>query len=62
MGLLLLFFQKYLIQLFNLSDPAIIQDAQNYLWITCGFIVFSFVNQIFTGITYGLPVIQKALL
>lgn len=43
-------FQKYLIQLFNLSDPAIIQDAQNYLWITCGFIVFSFVNQIFTGI------------
>ena len=49
-GIIIIVFQKYLIQLFNLSDPAIIQDAQNYLWITCGFIVFSFVNQIFTGI------------
>lgn len=42
--------QKNLIQLFNLNDSSIIQDAQNYLWITCGFIIFSFVNQIFTGI------------
>ena len=33
-----------------MKDSTIIQDAQNYLWITCGFILFSFVNQIFTGI------------
>lgn len=33
-----------------MKDSTIIQDAQNYLWITCGFIIFSFVNQIFTGI------------
>ena len=33
-GIIIIVFQKYLIQLFNLSDPAIIRDAQNYLWIT----------------------------
>lgn len=49
-GIIIIVFQKNLIQLFNLEDPTIIQDAQNYLWITCGFIIFSFVNQIFTGI------------
>lgn len=51
-GIIIIVFQKYLIQLFNLSDPAIIQDAQNYLWITCGFIVFSFVNR-FLPESYG---------
>lgn len=49
-GILIVLFQKNFIQFFNLSNPRIIQDAQNYLWITCGFIVFSFVNQVFTGI------------
>lgn len=49
-GIIIILFQKNLIQLFNLNDSTIIQDAQNYLWITCGFIIFSFVNQIFTGI------------
>ena len=49
-GIIIIVFQKNLIQLFNLNDSSIIQDAQNYLWITCGFIIFSFVNQIFTGI------------
>ncbi|WP_295568359.1 MATE family efflux transporter [uncultured Holdemanella sp.] len=49
-GIIIILFQKSLIQLFNLTDPTIIQDAQNYLWITCGFVLFSFVNQIFTGI------------
>lgn len=49
-GIIIILFQKNLIQLFNLNDSSIIQDAQNYLWITCGFIIFSFVNQIFTGI------------
>ena len=49
-GIIIIVFQKNLIQLFNLKDSTIIQDAQNYLWITCGFIIFSFVNQIFTGI------------
>ena len=49
-GFLIVLFQRSFIQFFNLSSPRIIQDAQNYLWITCGFIVFSFVNQVFTGI------------
>ena len=43
-GIIIIVFQKNLIQLFNLKDSTIIQDAQNYLWITCGFIIFSFVN------------------
>lgn len=49
-GILIILFQNQLIQFFNLTNAKIITDAKNYLWITCGFIIFSFVNQIFTGI------------
>lgn len=49
-GILIILFQKQLIQFFHLTNATIIKDAKNYLWITCGFIIFSFVNQIFTGI------------
>ena len=49
-GIVIIIFQKNFIQFFKLSNSQIIQDAQNYLWITCGLIVFSFVNQVFTGI------------
>lgn len=49
-GILIILFQNQLIQFFNLTNTTIIKDAKNYLWITCGFIIFSFVNQIFTGI------------
>ena len=49
-GTVIIIFQKNFIQFFKLSNSQIIQDAQNYLWITCGLIVFSFVNQVFTGI------------
>ncbi len=39
-----------LINFFGLSDPSIIADAQLYLKITCGLIIFSYLNTIITGI------------
>ena len=39
-----------LIGFFGLSDGAIIHNAQVYLKITCGLILFSFLNAIITGI------------
>ena len=39
-----------LIDFFNLNSPQVIADAKIYLQITCGLVVFSFVNQSFTGI------------
>lgn len=41
---------KPLIDFFNLNSPKVIQDARIYLMITCGGIVFTFLNQILTGI------------
>lgn len=49
-GLVVMLFTKPLIAFFNLSDPQVVLDAQNYLFITSGLIVFSFVNQTFTGL------------
>ena len=49
-GILCLLFQKPLIGFFRLNSPAVIQDAEVYLAITCGLVVFSFLNQVFTGI------------
>ena len=39
-----------LIGFFKLNSPDVIHDAKMYLIITCGAIVFSFLNQVFTGI------------
>lgn len=49
-GLLSIIFVKPMISFFNLNSEQVIQDAQNYLMITCGLVIFSFINQIFTGI------------
>lgn len=43
-------FRGSLIGFFNMQDPVIIHQAENYLAVTCGLIVFSFLNVIFTGI------------
>lgn len=43
-------FARELIGFLGLSSPDIIADAVNYLRITCGLIVFSFLNQTLTGL------------
>lgn len=43
-------FRRQLIGFFNMQDSGIIREAENYLMITCGLILFSFLNVIFTGI------------
>lgn len=49
-GLVMICFQDQLISFFRLSDPKVISDAKWYLIITCGLVVFSFINQTLTGI------------
>lgn len=49
-GLICAVFSSPLIGFFNLNSPKVIEDAQCYLQITCGFVIFSFLNQTFTGI------------
>lgn len=46
--------QKSLIGFFRLNHPDVIANAQTYLSITCGLVVFSFLNQAFTGIFTAL--------
>ena len=53
-GILAVLFAKPLIGFFHLHSPAIINDAELYLKITCGFVVFSFLNQVLTGITTAM--------
>lgn len=43
-------FTAQMIGFFELSSAKIVQDAQQYLRITCGLIVFSFLNQTMTGL------------
>lgn len=49
-GVICMLFASPLIGFFRLNSPQVIADAKIYLQITCGFVVFSFVNQTFTGI------------
>lgn len=49
-GLVCTLFSVPLIDFFKLSSPQVISDARIYLKITCGLIVFSFLNQTFTGL------------
>lgn len=49
-GLITILFASPLIGFFKLNSPRVIFDAKIYLRITCGAVLFSFMNQIFTGI------------
>lgn len=49
-GILTLLLNGPLIAFFNLNSPEVIRDARIYLMITCGLIVFNFINMIMTGI------------
>lgn len=49
-GIVCVIFAGPLIGFFKLNSPSVIADAEIYLKITCGLVVFSFVNQTFTGI------------
>ena len=49
-GIISVIFSGPLIGFFKLNSPDVIHDAKMYLIITCGAIVFSFLNQVFTGI------------
>lgn len=49
-GLICIFFNKPLIGFFRLNSPDVIRDARWYLVITCGLILFNFMNQILTGL------------
>ena len=49
-ALISVIFSGPLIGFFKLNSPAVISDAKKYLIITCGAILFSFLNQILTGI------------
>lgn len=49
-GFISIVFADPMIQFFQLSSPQVIHDAKLYLMITCGLVVFPFLNQIFTGI------------
>ena len=49
-GILSIVFADEMIGFFQLNSSQVIQDAKLYLMITCGLVIFSFMNQIFTGI------------
>lgn len=49
-GILFVVFADEMIGFFQLNSAQVIQDAKLYLMITCGLVIFSFMNQIFTGI------------
>ena len=49
-SVLSILFSTPMIDFFKLNSPKVINDAKIYLIITCGLSIFSFMNQIFTGI------------
>ena len=49
-GVISVIFNRPLIGFFRLNSPEVILDARWYLAVTCGGIVFNFINQIFTGL------------
>ena len=49
-GLISFFGARQLIGFFGLQSPLIVQDAQSYLRVACGLILFSFLNAILTGL------------
>lgn len=53
-GVISIVFAKPLIDFFHLNSQTVVRDAQSYLIVVCGTIVFSFINQILTGILTAL--------
>ncbi len=49
-GVISVIFNRPLIGFFRLNSPEVILDARWYLAVTCGGIVFNFINQILTGL------------
>ncbi len=49
-GLVMVLFTSPLVGFFNLNGEQVIRDAESYLFITGGLIVFSTLNQVFTGL------------
>lgn len=49
-GLICILGNRILIGFFHLNSPEVIRDARWYLIITCGMIIFNFLNQILTGL------------
>ena len=49
-GFVTVTFRRELIGFFGMQNPDIIREAENYIAITCGLIIFSFLNAIFTGL------------
>jgi len=49
-GGICMLFSRPLIAFFGLTSPDVIRDARFYLIITCGLLIFSFMNQVFAGI------------
>lgn len=49
-GILSLLLNRQLIGFFRLNSPEVIWDARVYLMITCGLVVFSFLDQVLGGI------------
>lgn len=49
-GVISVAFAQQMIGFFKLNGASVILDAQHYLMITCGLVIFPFLNQVFTGI------------
>lgn len=49
-GLIMVIFNKPLIDFFQITDQGIVKDSRNYVYVAGGLILFNFINQIFTAI------------
>ncbi len=49
-GFVCFFFADFLVGLFGLTDPVTIEYAVLYLQITCGLVIFSYINHALTGL------------
>ena len=49
-GIICILWARPLIHFFHLNQAQVIRDAGSYLKITCGLVLFSFLNQTFTGL------------
>ncbi|MFR7592095.1 MAG: MATE family efflux transporter [Longibaculum sp.] len=49
-GIITLLFYRQMIGFFHLTSTEVIEQAQIYLLLTCGFVVVNFLNQIFTSL------------
>lgn len=53
-GIISLLLNRQMIAFFKLNSPEVIHDARIYLMITCGLVVFSFLDQVLGGILAAL--------